>query len=121
MSVRPSRHGLGCFAKDFDWVRFVVVCFLYKTIPTREKMFLLWARKVAQNAAFLPNFSWVGLALGWGVRGLQTIIDVFSSPHDMIWLIANAIMSLSRQVHRSAPAGFAVGGAHHAAFRRRGD
>ena len=41
--------------------------FLYKTDPDPRKKYLLWEKR-GLNATFWPNFSWVGLALGWRVR-----------------------------------------------------
>ena len=36
------------FADKFGWVRFLAVCFLYKTDPNPTKSYLLWGKKVAQ-------------------------------------------------------------------------
>ena len=47
---------------EFGWVRFLVVCFLYKPIPTHEKSFAV--RKSGPNATF---FSIIFLGLGCGL------------------------------------------------------
>ena len=55
--------------REFGWVGFLVVCFLYKTNPTPRKNILM-CEKVAQMQ-LLTNYLGVGLALGWGVRRFQ--------------------------------------------------
>ena len=42
------------------WVRFLVVCFLHKTNPNKQKKYLLLREKVAQMPLFKVSFSWVG-------------------------------------------------------------
>ena len=55
------------FAEKLVGVRFLVVCFLYKTNPNPTKKYFLWEKKVAEMPFFLKAiFSWVGLALGQG-------------------------------------------------------
>ena len=57
---------------------YLVVCFLYRTNPNPRKLFAVG--KSGPNATFTPNFSWVGLALGWGVRRFHNNIDIFPNP-----------------------------------------
>ena len=63
---------------EFGWVRFLVVCFLYKSIPTHVKMFV--AGKSGPNAIFDLIF----IGLRWpGVGefvGFITTINMFSNP-----------------------------------------
>ena len=66
------------FAENFGWVRFLVVCFLYKTIPNPRKPFAV-GKKVAQ-LPLLTYFSWAGLALGWGVQRFHNNIHIVSDP-----------------------------------------
>ena len=66
------------FVENFVGLGFLH-CFLYKTrIPTHEKIFSVG--KSGPNATFLPDFSWVRLALGWGVRRFHTSFCMFSNP-----------------------------------------
>ena len=65
-SLDPQISGIARHLNSV-WVRFAVVCFLYKTIPNPRKM-ICCGKKVAQNAAFSLVFLGVGLALDWGVR-----------------------------------------------------
>ena len=53
-----------------------------KPIPTHEKLFAVG--KSGLNATFEPNFSWVGLALGWGVRRVHNNILYVFQPNK-IW------------------------------------
>ena len=52
-------------AENLVALGFLVVCFLLKINPNPQKNCLLW-EKVAQNAAFKPDFflGWVGLGFG---------------------------------------------------------
>ena len=45
---------------EFGWVRFLVVCFQYKTNPNPQKKYFLW-EKVAE----MPLFNLFFLGLGW--------------------------------------------------------
>ena len=47
-------------------------------MPTHEK--ILAVGKSGQKATFNPFFSWVGLALDWGVRRFRSNIDMSSNP-----------------------------------------
>ena len=63
------------FAENVVWVKFLVVCFLYKINPNPRKN-TCGGKKVAQMP--LLKFSWGGLlALGWGVRRFRTNIYMF--------------------------------------------
>ena len=46
----------------------------------------MWGKR-GPNATVYPKFSWVGLALGWGVRRFQNNVYIFSNPTEF-WLIA---------------------------------
>ena len=50
---------------SFGWVRFLVFCFLYK-INLNPRKNICCGKKWPKCPK--PCFSWVGLALGWGVR-----------------------------------------------------
>ena len=51
------------FCGDFDWVRFLVACFLYK-ISTSPRRIICCVEKVgAEMPRFKPNFSWVWVDL----------------------------------------------------------
>ena len=66
---------------DFGWVGFLVACLLLqynKSIPTHETLFAVG--KSSSNATFNLIFSWVGLALGWGVRRFHNNTCMFSNP-----------------------------------------
>ena len=75
----PRSNHYRLFAENSVWVGFLVVCYLHKINPNRQNKYLLW-EKVAPKCHFSPNFSWVGLALGWGVRRFHDNIHVFSNP-----------------------------------------
>ena len=49
-----------------------------KPIPTHEKLFAMG--KSGPNATFNLIFSWVGLALGWGVHRFHNNTYMFSTP-----------------------------------------
>ena len=66
------------FAEKFGWVGFLVVCFLYK-INRNPREIIFWGKK-GHKCHFLTYFSWVGLALGWGVRRFHNNICMFSNP-----------------------------------------
>ena len=65
---------------DFGWVRFLVVCFLYKINLNPRKSYLLW-KKVAQNATF--NLFFLGLGSPWVGElfvGFKSNIYMLSNP-----------------------------------------
>ena len=66
---------------EFGWVRFLVVCFLYKTNPNPRK--IICSGKKWPNCHFQPKFCWVGLALGWGVRRFRNNISMFPNPTEL--------------------------------------
>ena len=66
------------FCGEFGLVRFLVVCFLYKTSPNPRK--IICSGKTWPKCLFNLVFSWVGLALGWGVRRYHNNIPTVSSP-----------------------------------------
>ena len=52
---------------EFGWVGFLVACFLYKPIPTHEKVFAVGKRGI--NATFNLIF----LGLGWPWVGVWSV------------------------------------------------
>ena len=67
------------FCREFGWVRFIVVCFLYKINPSSRKK-KNCCGKSGPSATFNLVFLGVGLALGWGVRRFHSNIYMFSNP-----------------------------------------
>ena len=64
-------------------------------MPTHEKLFAVG--KSGPSATFLPIFSWVWLALGWGVRRFHNnIYQVHVFQPNIIWYIANTLLNNSR-------------------------
>lgn len=57
------------------WVGFLVVSFLYKSIPTHAIFFVCEGKRVAQTPRLTDFFlsGWAGL-WGWGVRRFRNII-----------------------------------------------
>ena len=72
-----SHKYITVFAENVIGMRFLVVYFLYKPIPTHEKLFAVG--KSGPNATLNPFFLVVGLALGWGVRRFHYNIYMFSN------------------------------------------
>ena len=78
---------------ESGWVRFLVVCFLYKTNPNPRKT-ICCGKKSAPNATINLFFLGLGLALGWGVRRFHVNSYMFSHPTEFgisqtpQWLIA---------------------------------
>ena len=71
------------FAENFGWVGFLVVCLLYKTIPTHERFFPIG--KSGPNATFNLNFlglgwPWVGEFVGFTIPGDTYSEYMFSNP-----------------------------------------
>ena len=66
---------------EFGWVRFPVICFLYKTNPNPRKSYLLWG-KSDLNATFNLIFLVLGWPLGWGVRRFHNNIYMFPNQTD---------------------------------------
>ena len=66
------------FCGESGWVGFLVVCFLYKTNPNRRKT--ICCGKQWRKCHFQPDVSWVGLALGWGVRRFHNNIHSICFP-----------------------------------------
>ena len=71
-------------------VRFLVVCFVYKTNPDPRKLF---AHRGKVDQMPLENLIClgVGLALGWGVRRFHNNIYYVFQPN-IIWYIVNTIV-----------------------------
>ena len=66
---------------------FVVVCFLYKINPKRRKI-VCCVGKSGPKYGFQPIFSWVGLALGWGVRRFRNTpgyLHVFPTQQKLLY------------------------------------
>ena len=74
----PTRQGNWGVCGEFGCVRFLVVCFLYKSILTHEQLFAVG--KSGPIATFNLFFFWVGLALGLGVRRFHNNIYMFPNP-----------------------------------------
>ena len=53
-----------------------------KSIPTHAKI-LAVGESGGPNATFNLCFSWVGLAVGWGVRRFHNNVDMFSNPTEI--------------------------------------
>ena len=61
-----TRFDIRVFPKNCGWVRFLVVCFLYKTNPSPRK--IICCGKKWPNCHFSPKKIGLGVALGWGAR-----------------------------------------------------
>ena len=68
------------FAEDLVGLAFLQSVSYIKPIPTHTRKYLLWEKVAHMPRFFLPIFSWVGLALGWGVRRFHDNIYTFSNP-----------------------------------------
>ena len=76
---------------------FLVVCFLHKINPNPRKNYLAVRGKSGPECPFFQAYiSWVGLALGWGVRRFRNNIYIFSNPTE-IGIIANTPVKQEKQ------------------------
>ena len=72
------------FCGEFGWVRFLVVCFLYKTNPNPRKTRLLW-EKSGPNVNFNLIFSWVG-----ELDGFMKIFIRFPTQQNLLYIANTA-------------------------------
>ena len=67
------------FAENFGWVRFLVVCFLYKTDPKPTKKIF-----AVEKSGLIATFNLFFLGLGWpwvwGVGRFHNNIGMFFNP-----------------------------------------
>ena len=63
---------------EFGWVGILVHCFLHKINPNPRK--IICCGKKWPKCHFWPNFCWVELALGWGVRRFHNNDYMFPNP-----------------------------------------
>ena len=77
-----TRFDIRVFPKNCGWVRFLVVCFLYKTNPSPPKNICFGKR--GPRCHFYPMVSWVGLALGWVSCGFIIIFRCFLTQHNLV-------------------------------------
>ena len=77
-----KRFFITVYAGEFGWVGFLVVWFQCKTIRNPRKV-ICYGIKVVQMP-LLTQISWVGLALGSGVRWFHNNIDMSSTQHNLV-------------------------------------
>ena len=80
--IAPPKHQ-GCLRTTWlarvSRILFPTPYLVYKINPNPRKI-MCCGKKSGPNAAFKPMFSWVGLALGWGVRRFHNNIYTLSNP-----------------------------------------
>ena len=88
--VRSIINNNRVFCGEFGWVRFLAVCFSYKTNPNPRKT-ICCGKKVAQ----MPLWAYFFLGLGWpwvGEFDGFIIIIIYVSQPNRIWYIANTLI-----------------------------